>query len=73
MTTLYDDLVAIGAEISNHESDLYTPYTAEAVALVKRHGLSSRPFTSAIDGRLMIEVPFSFAPFWRQRAAKGAA
>lgn len=65
---LYDQLVAIGAEIDNHESDLYVKATPEAVALVKASTSKSWAyFRSEVDGTSWIDVPFYYSPFWRAR------
>jgi hypothetical protein len=67
--SLYDDLRAAGCELDNHESDLYVKDTAEARAILARHQRSGKRFTSQIDGRLWLDVPFAFAPWWRERGA----
>ncbi len=64
---LFETLVAIGAEVDHHESDLYVRATSAAVEAVKASGLSHSFFRSAQDGGIWIEVPFAYAPFWRKR------
>ena len=65
--SLYDDLVAAGAELDNHESDLYVKANPETAGVIMRHGRSLHPFRSRVDGLTWYEVPFAFAPFWRKR------
>ena len=64
MNTLYQELKKRGQETSNHESDLYVKLTDESMRLVKCSGLSHSIFTSNIDGKQWIDVPFAFDPFW---------
>ena len=63
---IYDELKACGAEIDNHESDLYVRETPETTAIIARH----KPYVASrfySHGVLWVELPFEFAPWWRQR------
>jgi hypothetical protein len=68
--TLYQELVAAGCEIGNHESDLHVKVTPESRAIVERwcwvdklyRGASL--FRSNIDGSQWWDIPFAFDPFW---------
>lgn len=65
----YDDLLALGCQMDHHESDLYVKDTAEARAVLKKHGVRFHAFRSESDGmREWLEVPFAWAPFWRAKA-----
>lgn len=68
MPTLYEALVAAGAKIENHASDLYTPVceaTRELLNQYPEHRASV--FTSQIDGQLWYDVPFAFLPYWEAK------
>lgn len=67
MSTLYEDLVAAGLEVSNWCSDLYVPATEEAKAIFRQHDQKLDYFKSAIDGSLILEAPFQFDPYWQRR------
>lgn len=67
MATLYDDLIAAGCETDSHESDLYVADTPEARDIMHKHGTTGQPFRSNVDGRIWLDVPFEFSPFWRKR------
>lgn len=70
---LYDELVAAGCEVENHYSDLYVKATEESVEIVAAWQKANpeltggRYFSSQIDGLIWIDVPFMYAPFWRDR------
>ena len=66
-STLYDAAVALGIPIDSHESDLYLLATKEAWALVHLHGVSASSFVSQLDGRVWLDIPFAYLPWWRAR------
>ena len=73
--SLYDVLKSIGAEMDNHESDLYvkrTEQTAEIVNAYYHRGdiATVSTFKSQIDGCMWMDVPFAYLPYWeaKQRA-----
>ena len=61
--SLYEALVAAGATLDHHESDLYVLSTPEARDLIAKHGLASS-FIGHDDGRVWHDVPFAYDPFW---------
>ena len=66
-TTLYQACVDAGIATDSHESDLYIPDTAETRWLCKafgRDGALLSAFTSNIDGKRWLDLPFCYAPFW---------
>ena len=77
MPTIYEKLLAAGCEIANHSSDLYTPATPEAVALVRAETIRASDGADPVplsfsrfvgnDGRTWLDIPFSYAPFWARR------
>ena len=67
MSTLYEDLVAAGLEVSNWQSDVYVPATEEAKAIFRKHGQKLLYFKSNIKGKFMLEAPVQFDPFWERR------
>lgn len=68
--TLYQELVAAGCEIGNHESDLHVKVTPESRAIVERYcwikarNIGVSIFRSNIDNALWWDIPFAFDPFW---------
>lgn len=68
---LYDDLVKIGAEIENHESDLYVKDSAAVREVLARHKKQGKLHegTFLSKGERWLEVPFAYSPFWRRKPA----
>lgn len=64
---LYADCLAAGLETDSHESDLYIKDCTKARALLDKYGLPEKPFTSQIDGKSWLEVPFMYTPFWEKK------
>ena len=74
--SLYQILVAIGAEIDSHASDLYVKSTPRSIGLVQLSEKNYSTFKSNIDGETWIDIPFAYDPFWemklkQQPGAKG--
>ncbi len=68
--SLYEAVLAAGIEHDHHETDLYLPATPQALALLACFPLNDRNaerFTSAIDGKPWIDVPFAYLPNWSKR------
>ena len=74
MASLYKDLVRARIPTDHHESDLYVLDTPEARETVKKYGYKFTTFTSNIDGKRWIDVPFAYEPFWekKQQAQRGS-
>ncbi len=70
MQSLYQQLVAINAEIANHYSDLYVRNTPEALKLVKHSGKVYSFFTNQREGGTWIDVPFAYDPHWEKKQAQ---
>jgi hypothetical protein len=71
MSELYDEMLAAGLVVDNHESDLYVLDTPEARAIIARYQVYTYSFfRSRIDGRALIDIPFYYAPFWAKRMRK---
>jgi len=66
----YAELLAIGAEINSHYSDLYVRATPEALAVVRSTGWTYELFTSQIDGKTWIDIAFAYTPYWERKQAK---
>lgn len=66
---LYDKLVKEGFTLDHHESDLYVKDSPMARELLERYGLKYTPFKDDIDHEMWLDVPFAYAPFWRDKAA----
>jgi len=61
--SIYSQLLALGAQMDNHRSDLYVKRTPETAALLgSREGVTV--FTCQLDGKLWYDVPFAFEPYW---------
>jgi UDP-N-acetylglucosamine enolpyruvyl transferase len=67
MMDLYDQLKETGAELDNHESDLYVLQTPETLTIVQASGMTYSTFVSQIDQKVWIDVPFAHMPWWRAR------
>jgi hypothetical protein len=63
----YAELMAIGAQIDHHESDLYVEATPETIKLVKSSKWFYTTFRNQIDHKLWLEIPFAYLPFWDQK------
>lgn len=75
MTTLYDELIAAGCRVGNHQSDLYVKADETSrpiiAAAVKSRRLANKPtlFQSQHPedrGAIWCEIPFAYSPFWRR-------
>jgi hypothetical protein len=66
-TNPYKALKAARCAIDNHESDLYVEATPEARTIVEASGWSHSPFRSEVDGRIWLDIPFGFEPFWEAK------
>ena len=66
---LYDELVAAGCRIDNHESDLYVEATPEAERILRASDRWStvKSFISQVDGKRWFDVPFAYVPFWEAK------
>lgn len=65
-TTIMQEMIDAGVEISHHESDLYVKVTPESRAIVEDYEFRCNvtAFRSRVDGELWYDVPFAFDPFW---------
>lgn len=63
---LYAALVAAGLQTDHNNlgSDLYVLDTPEAREIIKAHGRTATPFTSEIDHKVWLDLPFAYTPFW---------
>lgn len=66
-SSLYRDLQAAGIPTDHHESDLYVLDTPAARALIAKHGKRGSGFTSQIDHKRWLDVPFAYEPFWEKK------
>ena len=74
MTTLYDELLAAGCELSHHESDLYVKADRVSRAIIAAARADRRLATyptlfRASDGAMWFDAAFAWSPFWRRRAS----
>ncbi len=68
--TVYERLTAAGVPTDNHESDLYALATPVSRAIVAESGRSAATFRSAVDGKLWLDIPFAYDPFWESKAGR---
>jgi hypothetical protein len=71
--SVYAEVKAAGGYIANHESDLYIENTAENRAILARYPLeksNATRFRNNVTGKLCLDIPFGFMPFWETRATK---
>ena len=71
--SLYQDLRAAGIPTDHHESDLYVLDTPAARALIVKHGKKGSGFTSQIDRKRWLDVPFAYDPFWEKKSGRSHA
>ena len=71
--TPYQFAIEIGADIANHESDLYVKCTPKFDAFVEEAktrrvpwALNATKFRSNINGAMYLDIPFCFTPFWTE-------
>jgi hypothetical protein len=69
--SIYQELIAAGIPIANHESDLYAKVTPESKAILGKyeHKGNLSTFLNQVEGGLWYEIPFAFDPFWRSHQA----
>lgn len=74
---LYEKIVASGATIDHHESDLYTPVTPELAELLARYRfvkgvttfLAKKQEGESVS-KLWYCIPFAYKPFWDARRCR---
>jgi hypothetical protein len=67
--SIYEKLKAAGVKMDSHESDLYIEATPQNLEMT-RGELNRSFFTSNVDGKFMIELPFAYAPWWIARTGR---
>lgn len=71
--TLYTDLVAAGATITNHASDLHVEVSDEVRNILRRYPhLARRATYRKSDTGTVFHVPGAYDPFWEERRAEAA-
>lgn len=65
--SLFDDVKARGIPYSSHESDLYLPATLEVRELLRKHRKDGKGFINQKDGKMWLDIPFSYDPWWIER------
>ena len=60
-------------QIDHHESDLYVLDTPVARLVIRQFGRESSGFTSQIDGKRWLDVPFAYEPFWKKKSKRSHA
>ena len=62
ITDIYKEVLSLGIQHDNHESDLYLWVTPETTKLVDDYEFKGNvtTFTSETDGKRMFEIPFAY-------------
>ena len=75
LTSVYEDCVAAGVEMSNHYSDLYIPVNETTNAILKKYsqksGCQAKTFVNKISKDLWYDVPFAYLPYWEKKQQEG--
>lgn len=71
--SVYTDLKEAGIPLDSHESDLYVLSTSEAWVIIRKHKKRGESFKSQIDGKIWIDLPFCYDPFWENVHRKSLA
>lgn len=71
MTDIYTRLKQAGCNLGNHESDLYVERTQAAIDILAtyEHKANITAFKSQIDGKIWLDIPFAYSPFWEAKEA----
>lgn len=54
-------------QLDHHASDLYVLDTPVARLVIRQFGRESTSFTSPIDKKRWLDVPFAYEPFWNKK------
>lgn len=68
--TLYDEILATGGYIANHESDLYFEVNEVNSRILAKYALqwaNASQFRNQVTGKLCYDVPFAYTPWWERR------
>jgi hypothetical protein len=71
--TIFEEILKLGIEYSNHYSDLCVPVTKDTTEILRKHGYTSPAsleFKNQSDGKWWYDVPFSYDPFWELNLGK---
>lgn len=71
--SLFEELIGISAVVGAHESDLYVLDTPEVAEILKKYPeqrvLATR-FTDQVTGKVCLDIPFAYEPWWEAREEK---
>lgn len=64
--SIYLSAIRKNIPYDHHESDLYLKDCQETRELIALYGKEkeSKPFRSALDNTMWVDIPFAFDPFW---------
>jgi len=65
--TIYQTLRDMGATMDSHESDLHVVATPDIRRAVREAGIRWTEFRDETTGRINLEIPFAYDPFWENR------
>ena len=65
-TTIYQEMLRVGADMDSHASDLYVRVNDETKTVIAgyKHKSNVETFRSSIDGGLFYDIPFAYDPFY---------
>ena len=70
--SIFHEVLELGIEFDNHESDLYIPVNDQTRALIARHP-ESQPvltFKNQNDGKQWYDLAFKYLAFWDNKTGK---
>jgi hypothetical protein len=68
--SLYQEACKAGLQMDSHYSDLYLLRTPTAIRLCQEHAAHWSTFTSQIDGKPWLDVPFAYEPYWAAKQSR---
>jgi len=72
-STFFDCIAARGIPYSNHESDLYVPFSEEVREILNdfpREKELAKQFINQMNQEVWLDIPFAYLPWWRERQIK---
>lgn len=68
---IYPALLKAGATMDNHESDLYVLIDDISRPILDQHSpMGATKFRSELDGKLWMDIPFAYLPYWERKEEK---
>jgi hypothetical protein len=68
--SVYLKLKKAGIKTDHHESDLYCEANQLSIKILKDHGIKFKTFVDNIEGKIWLDIPFMYDPFWGKEPEK---